>query len=160
MSSFTCRYVGRLGNGSLGRSDPMQELHMNETIGVSEDLDRSFGPCLYLSMKPTEYGMPEDFAKTDAGKEHIRLLRVAFATQKLPVFLNYLQHQLELSGGEFFGGSAPSLADCQILPQMCKFQAGFIDHIPTTVLDGHPAIIEWIAKMKALPQVAEWYAKK
>jgi len=133
---------------------------MNEIIGLSEDLDRAFVPCLYMSMKPVEYGMPEDFAKTDAGKEHIRLMRVRFVEEKLPFFLNHLQTSLAASGGGFFGGSSPSLADCQILPQLCKFQAGFIDHIPTTVLDGHPGIIEWIARMKAIPEVAAWYSKK
>jgi glutathione S-transferase len=133
---------------------------MNEIIGLSEDIDRAFGPSLYLSMKPTEYGMPEDYAKTDAGKEHIRKLRVTFATEKLPVFLTYLQNALAASGGGFFGGASPSLADCQILPQLAKFQAGFIDHIPTDVLDGHAGIIEWLARMKAIPEIAAWYAKK
>ena len=133
---------------------------MNEIIGLSEDLDGAFKPGLYMAMRPTAYGMPEDFAKTDAGKEHIRSLRVTFATQQLPVFLTHLQNALAAGGGDFFGGASPSLADCQLLPQLAKFQAGHIDHIPTSVLDSHPAILEWMAKMRALPAVAEWYAKK
>ena len=28
-----CRYVGRLGNGSLIPSDPIAEMHMNEILG-------------------------------------------------------------------------------------------------------------------------------
>jgi glutathione S-transferase len=155
-----CRYVGRLGTGSLYPSTPLEELRMNEIIGLSEDLDGAFKPSLYMSMRPADFGMPEDYAKTDAGKEHIRSLRVKFAAEKLPVFLTHLQTALAASGGGFFGGEAPSLADCQILPQMAKFQAGFIDHIPTSVLDGHPAIIEWMARMRAIPEVAEWYSKK
>ena len=160
MTFLIDRYVGRLGDGSLYPTDPMEELRMNEILGLSGDFDRAFGPSLYLALKPSAYGLPDDYAQTDEGKEHIRRVRVNFANETLPEFLGYFEKMLAASGGDFFGGAKPSIADCQILPQLTKFQAGYIDHIPTTVLDNHPAITGWIAKMMAIPQIAEWYSKK
>lgn len=113
-----------------------------------------------MAIRPTDLGLPEDYSKTDAGKEAIKSIRTKFANEKLPVFLTQLQDLLASSGGPFFGGASPSIADCQLLPQLSKFRAGFIDHIPTSSLDKHPALIEWIERVKALPQVAEWYTKK
>lgn len=153
------RYIAHLGNGSLLPSDPKAELHMNEILGLSDDFDRAFYPSLMLANRPAEFGLPEDFAKSDAGKEQIRAVREKFAAEKLPVFLTYLQSELAKSGGVFFGGASPNLADCQILPQLAKYQAGFIDHIPTSVIDGHPDLLEWMARMRALPVVAAWYSK-
>ena len=132
---------------------------MNEIIGLSDDFERAYVPGIYMAMRPVEFGMPEDYGKTEEGQEHIRKIRQRFVAEKLPFFLDHFQKILD-STGDFFGGSSPSLADCQILPQLARFQAGFIDHIPTTVLDSHPGILAWMARMRALPQVAAWYADK
>jgi glutathione S-transferase len=157
-SGAMLRYVGRLGNGSLSPQDPAAELNMNEIIGLSEDLDRTFGPCLYLAMKPDMFGLPADHAKTPEGQELVRSMRVKFVSEQLPGYLDHFARYLEASGNQFFGGNQPSIADCAILPQMSKFRAGFIDHVPTSSLDSHPTIIAWIERMHAIPAVAAWYA--
>lgn len=81
------------------------------------------------------------------------MLREKFVNQQLPIFLDHYVAYLKSSGGRFnscmmcfllkiiigifvhlvgpfFGGEKPSIADCAIFPQLTKFKAGFMDHIP------------------------------
>lgn len=55
-------------------------------------------------------------------------------------------------------GSAPTIADLRLLPQLRYFQKGAADFVPTTCLDAYPHVTAWIARMMALPQIKEWYA--
>jgi hypothetical protein len=47
-----------------------------------------------------------------------------------------------------------------ILPQLAKFQAGFIDHIPKDIMDKYPKITAYLERVRAVPAIAAWYAKK
>ena len=98
-SGAMVRYVSRLGDGSLAPSDPIAELEMNEIIGLSEDMDRAFGPSLYFAIRPTAYGMDAEYNKTPEGQEHIRKLRVKFVEEQLPVFMEQYTKILASTGG-------------------------------------------------------------
>mmetsp|Transcript_9533 Transcript_9533/g.14344 ORF Transcript_9533/g.14344 Transcript_9533/m.14344 type:complete len:224 (-) Transcript_9533:85-756(-) len=158
-SGAMLRHIGRLGNSSLYPRDDAKELQIDELIGLAEDFDRAFFPCLMTAMRPVAMGHPEDFAKTPEGQETIRNMRTAFVNDTIPTFLNHYTRYLEASGA-FFCGSEPTIADCYILPQLAKFQAGFIDHIPTDCLDKYPVVLAWMERMRAIPEIAEYYANK
>ena len=34
------------------------------------------------------------------------------------------------------------------------------DHVPVTCLETHPKIVQYIARMMAIPELAAWYAPK
>ena len=153
------RYVGRLGDSKLYPRDAAKELAIDEVIGLAGDFDRAWMPCLYLGMRPATFGYPEDFTKTDEGKELVRSMRVSFVEEKLPQFLTWYAEILRTNGNAFICGSQPTIADCVLLPQLAKFRAGFIDHVPTNCLDSHPDIIQYIDRMMAIPEIAAWYNK-
>lgn len=98
-SGAMVRYVARLGDGSLAPTDPIAELKLNEIIGLSEDMDRAFGPCLYFAIRPTMFGLDAEYNKTPEGQEHIRKLRVKFVEEQLPVFMEQYTRFLASTGG-------------------------------------------------------------
>jgi hypothetical protein len=53
-----------------------------------------------------------------------------------------------------------TIADLHILPQLAKFQAGFIDYIPTDCLNKWPKVIAYMERVRAIPEIAAYYAKK
>jgi glutathione S-transferase len=52
-----------------------------------------------------------------------------------------------------------TIADCVILPQLAKWQAGYVDYIPKDILDSYPVITAYLERIRAVPAVAAWYAK-
>ena len=158
-SDAMLRYVGRLGDSKLYPRDAASELRIDEVVGLAGDLDRAWLPRLMVSLMPTTLGHPEKFGETSEGQEVIRKVRTDFVENDLPKFLTYFTSILESNGNAFFCGPNPTIADCVILPQLARFRAGFIDHVPTTCLDGFPVIIAWIDRMMAIPEVAAWYRK-
>ena len=58
----------------------------------------------------------------------------------------------------FLCGERVTIADCRLLPQLRFFADGKADGVPASCLEAHPAILAWIKRMLALPQVKAWYA--
>ncbi len=100
-SDAMLRMAGRCGD--LIPTDPLEEMRMNEAIGISDDLDRALAPGLYYAIRPTAYGMPEGYNNTDEGKDHIRRCRVDFVTNKLPNFLDFFVAILKSTPGTCIG---------------------------------------------------------
>ena len=149
----------RLVAGDLMPSDPLARLAVDEAIGIAGDFDRDWMPCLYISFDPTKYGYPEEFKGTEKCSELIKTMRENFIKNKLPVWLSHYEKLLTAKGNEFICGTKPTLADCVIIPQLRKFQGGFIDHVPNTSLDAYPAITSYIDRFLAIPAVKEYYGK-
>ena len=53
-----------------------------------------------------------------------------------------------------------TIADCALVPELRKFSAGFIDHVPTDCLNAHPAITAYIEAFLAHPKVKAYYDAK
>eukprot|EP00294_Goniomonas_avonlea_P009346 CAMPEP_0114539588 /NCGR_PEP_ID=MMETSP0114-20121206/316_1 /TAXON_ID=31324 /ORGANISM="Goniomonas sp, Strain m" /LENGTH=229 /DNA_ID=CAMNT_0001723697 /DNA_START=48 /DNA_END=737 /DNA_ORIENTATION=- len=159
-SGAMLRYAGRLGGESLYPvADIEKQLKVESVLGLAGDFDRAFTPCLYVAMRPTMFGYPEDYAKTPEGQATIQKLRAKFVAETLPTLLGYYTRLLKESGGGFFCGDTVTIADCHIFPQLANFQKGHLDHIPTTCLDTYPEIVAWLARMRAIPSIAAYTAK-
>lgn len=155
-SDAMLRYVA----GKLMPTDPMSALEVNHMLGLIADFDRDWLPCLYMGMNPTAYGYPEEYKGSDEQKANIKKLRENFVENKLGQWLAHYEKYLKQNGDKFLCGSEPTIADCAAIPQLRKFSAGFIDHVPTTTLDAYPAIQAYIERFLAIPEVTAHYAEK
>jgi len=152
------RYVGRLGDGSLYPQCKCKMLEVEEAMGLTEDMERAWRPCLYAGMRPQEYGYPEGYNKTEDGQALVKKLRGEFVATTLPKYLTYIEAQLDKHGGTFIAGDRITIADCHLLPTLNKFTKGFIDHVPTDCLNTHPKVVAYMARVMADPKIAAWYA--
>eukprot|EP01062_Namystynia_karyoxenos_P071982 TRINITY_DN6781_c0_g1_i2.p2 TRINITY_DN6781_c0_g1~~TRINITY_DN6781_c0_g1_i2.p2 ORF type:complete len:223 (+),score=83.14 TRINITY_DN6781_c0_g1_i2:81-749(+) len=157
-SSAMVRWAGRLGDGSVYPQEPSQMLRVEEAIGLSDDLARAWGPCLYISMKPEMFGHAG--ISDEAKAAMVKSLREQFLENTLPAYFGWLSKFLEESGGQFFAGPKPTIADCTLLPQLARFISGDLEHIPPTCMDKFPALTAWMERMRALPAIKAWYEKK
>eukprot|EP00343_Euplotes_focardii_P007183 CAMPEP_0205818946 /NCGR_PEP_ID=MMETSP0206-20130828/1060_1 /ASSEMBLY_ACC=CAM_ASM_000279 /TAXON_ID=36767 /ORGANISM="Euplotes focardii, Strain TN1" /LENGTH=265 /DNA_ID=CAMNT_0053111861 /DNA_START=54 /DNA_END=851 /DNA_ORIENTATION=+ len=148
------RFVGSLKPGLVPQK-PTDLLRMEETLGLATDFDTSWDPCLLLSLQHQRFGYPEEWAEK---QETLKRLRTEWVQNTLPKRLEYYEQQL--NGQPFFGGARPNLADCVILPQLRKFQLGFIDHVPVDCLDVSPTMSAYVARMLAVPEIKAWYDKQ
>eukprot|EP00854_Cymbomonas_tetramitiformis_P020050 gene20050-24002_t len=150
------RWCGRtLGDGSLYPQDPESLMQIEEVLGLSDDIARAWSPCLYMAMRPEKFGYPADIAAEEKTTK-VKALRESFLKDELPNFMKYLTGHLEASGA-FFCGSAPTIADLQILPQLRYFTKGVADFVPGDCLSPYPVVTQWIERMMAIPQVKSWY---
>eukprot|EP00668_Euglena_longa_P004962 GGOE01005828.1.p2 GENE.GGOE01005828.1~~GGOE01005828.1.p2 ORF type:complete len:223 (-),score=64.38 GGOE01005828.1:289-957(-) len=155
-SEAMLRYIGKL-HPNLYPAD--KALAIDEAIGLTNDLLRAWTPVIYIVMRPTMFGYPEDYIKTDAGQATQKAMKERFATTDLPQFLGYFSALLD--GHSFLVGDEPTIADCMLVPTLQFLMNNHIpiSHLPSTCLDSHPAIKAYIDRFLALPSVKEFYNK-
>jgi len=156
-SGALLRWIGQMGSGSLypAATDPVLCRKIEEMLGVGDDLQREWSPALYMGMgRHTSYGHPQEWAGKDAC---VKEMREKFVAEGLPKYMAFLSTELEKSGG-FLCGPKPTIADCQLIPQVVYFTKGVADHVPKDCLSKYPVVLAWIARFKALPQLAGHYA--
>ena len=157
-SGAMLRHIGRnYGGGKLYPSEPKAVLETEEVLGLIEDFNRAWTPCLYIGMRPAAFGYPEDFTKTDAGKATMKALRESFLKETLPTYMKHFTAQI--GSRKFLLGDEPTVADCLLFPNLRKFQRGFIDHVPADSLDQYTEIAAYIQRVKDIPAIAKWYSK-
>lgn len=61
--------------------------------------------------------------------------------------------------GPFTGGTEISVVDIKLFIVLGWLKGGVLDHVPTTVLDGHPKLLALHESVKQHPKVAAWYAR-
>jgi len=154
-SGAMLRWVGRMGNGSLYPVDDLETfIKIEEMLNLSDDLQRAWLPSLYLGMgRHEKYGYPKEWKEKD---ETIKRVRTAFIADELPKFMAFLSAQLEETGA-FLAGAKPTIADCLWLPQVKYFASGIADHVPKDCLDKYAAVLAWIERMHAIPELKKWY---
>lgn len=73
-SDAMLRYVATLpGAVKLMPDDAVQQMKVNEVLGVAADLDRAYLPCLYVGMAPEKYGHEANSQTTDEGKARTKV---------------------------------------------------------------------------------------
>ena len=155
-SKCMLRWVGSTCSETLYPADKL--LEVEEAIGVVEDLAGAWTPALYMAMKPTKYGYPDDYAKTEEGLKMITKMRTAFVKEQLPMFLTYFENMMAKHGGKWLvAGDEPTIADCLTVATLRNFTRGHIDGIPTTCLNTHPKIVEYIKSFCALQPIQGRY---
>jgi glutathione S-transferase len=155
-SGAALRYIGgNLGDGSMYPLDDAEMLlKIEEMIGVLDDLQRSWMPALYISMRPASMGYAgiSDEDKTAKAKE----MREAFLANDLPKYMGFLTAALEAGGNQVLCGETLTIADCQCLPQLHYFTRGVADFVPADCLDKYTVVVEYLTRVKAVPAIKEW----
>lgn len=157
-SDAMLRYVARLDSKTLYPTEPLQQLQVEEVLGLVGDFAKAWLPAFYLAMRPEMFGYEKDFHKTEEGKALVQRLREEFVKDKLPQFMEYFTNFI--GKNKFLCGNEVTIADCAFLPAIARFSSGDIDFVAADTLAPYPAIVEYIARVKALPKIAAWYAPK
>lgn len=155
-SGAMLRWAGQLGKGTLyPTNDPDKMLRIEEMIGLGEDLQRAWTPALMIGMgdRHQAFGYPKDWSEKAAVTKS---LREKFVAEELPKYMGFLNTELEKTGA-FLCGGKPTIADCQLLPQVQYFTRGVADHVPKDCINAYPAVLAWIDRMHALPEVKKFY---
>ncbi|GKY97160.1 hypothetical protein MPSEU_000674400 [Mayamaea pseudoterrestris] len=151
------RYVGATCSDTLYPREQLFDIE--EALGVVNDFWTSWSPCLYMGMSPQDFGYPQDFGKTDEGKEKIKQMRTNWLETKLPEHAKHIASMIEKSGGVWMASKdQPTIADCAAFCQLNAFTRGYMDHVPADSLSKYPELTAFLERFKALPEVKEWYA--
>lgn len=130
---------------------------VEEALGLIADFNRAWSPSLYIAMRPENFGYPQGFGSTDAGKECTKGLREKFIENELPKYLKYLADMIDKNGGKFLCGDEPTIADCMAVPQLRGFTRGHIDYVSVDSLNVEPRIVEYIKRFCNLPEISGKY---
>jgi|TARA_B100000482_G_C12563197_1_gene280920 glutathione S-transferase len=132
-------------------------VHIEEVLGVLDDLARAWRPCVAVVSRPQDYGHPADLDA--AAKDALaKTLRENFLANELPKYMAFLSAHIDATG-YFLCGEAPTIADCAALPQLQYFSAGIADHVPSDCLYPYGTITSYVDRMLAIDAVKHYYEK-
>jgi len=157
-SDAMLRYAGKLATERMGvplyPSEDM--LQIEEALGLVGDMSRDFRNPVYLGMNPSAFGYSDDFKGSDEHAAVTKAIREKFMAESFPQLMGYVS--AKLAKAPFIaGGSAPTIADCALVPVLNRFRSGGVDHIPVDCLSAYPDIIDYLDRFMALPEIKTWY---
>lgn len=92
----------------------------------------------------------------DAQKE----ARTALVNGSMPVYLAWLQSQLQDHGGQYFADNRLTVADLKVFVDVRTLNFGRLDHVPTDLVEKvAPALNAHMQRVAQTPAVAQYYAK-
>ncbi len=139
-SDAITRYAGKLAG--LYPTDPYQALLCDEVLDAVEDANVKMGPT---------FGMTGDALKQ---------ARTALVEGALPLYLRWLQTQLESHGGEYFADKRLTVADLKVFTYVRGLNSGRLDHVPTDLVEKvAPKLNAHMQRIAQTPAVAQYYAK-
>ena len=125
-SNAILRYVGRR-SGLYPTNDDLRTLKVDEALDLGEDLYHLLSPSM-----------------VENDPERRMTMRKALAEETLPRWAGYIERLLVTNGGTgFVAGDALTVADLKLYWIVDKITNGSLDGIPTSILDGFPAIVAW-----------------
>ncbi|ETL31147.1 hypothetical protein F441_16354 [Phytophthora nicotianae CJ01A1] len=134
------RFAGRMG-GLYPVSAPYLALKIDELLHAMGELEEKMGPA---------------FSESDADKK--KAMREELATVTIPRYAGLFEARLEkMKQIPVFQSQDVFIHEVAIYAWVKSLRAGYIDHIPTTVLDGYKLINETHEKIANHPKVKEWY---
>jgi glutathione S-transferase len=134
------RYAGKLAD--LYPTDPLQALFCDEVMYVVEEASVRLGPTFRMT-----------------GDEQ-KAARLALVNGPMPVYLAWLQAQLQAHGGEFFADNRLTMADLKVFVDVRGLNSGRLDHVPTDLVERvAPALNAHMARIANLPGVQAYYAQ-
>jgi len=150
------RFAASSGQGMYNPvSEPLKMLKINEVMGLMDDFNTAWAPCLYLNMgRHEKFGHPKEWP---AKAETVKTLRENFMKDRFPFFMKHMTEFLKASGGPFFFGEKPCIADLECVTRLRSFSAGYIDHVDKECLNDFPELKAHLEKFLAIPAVSEWY---
>jgi glutathione S-transferase len=139
-SDAILRYAGKLAG--LYPTDPLQALLCDEVAYVVEEASVRIGPTFRMS-----------------GEEQ-KAARLALVNGSMPVYLAWLQAQLEAHGGEFFADNRLTVADLKVFVDVRGLNSGRLDHVPTDLVERvAPALNAHMQRVASTPGVQAYYAR-
>ena len=139
-SDAILRYAGKLAG--LYPTDPLQALLCDEVAYVVEEASVRIGPTFRMS------GVEQKAA------------RLALVNGSMPVYLAWLQAQLEAHGGEFFADNRLTVADLKVFVDVRGLNSGRLDHVPTDLVERvAPALNAHMQRVASTPGVQAYYAQ-
>lgn len=134
------RYAGQLSG--LYPADPLQALLCDEVSYVVEEATVRLGPT---------FRMTGEAQKT---------ARLALVNDSMPVYLAWLQAQLQAQGGQFFADGRLTVADLKVFVDVRGLNSGRLDHVPTDLVARvAPALNAHAERVAAHPGVQAYYAQ-
>jgi glutathione S-transferase len=139
-SDSILRYVGKLAG--LYPSDPFQALLCDEVMFVVEEASMKLGPTFRMT-----------------GEEQ-KAARLALVNGSIPVYLQWLQHQLLAHGGEYFSDNRLTIADLKVFIDVRGLNSGRMDHVPTDLVEQiAPALNAHMRRIAESEAVSRYYAQ-
>ncbi len=134
------RYAGKLAG--LYPADAYQALLCDEVAYVVEEAGVTMGPT---------FGMTGDEQKA---------ARLALVNSSIPVYLKWLQNQLQAHGGQYFADNRLTVADLKVFVDVRALNSGRWDHIPKDLVETvAPALNAHMNRIAQTPAVAAYYAR-
>ncbi|CAM9733614.1 unnamed protein product [Chrysoparadoxa australica] len=142
-SAAILRYAGKLAG--LYPEDPLEALKVDEIMDTLEDSGAGLRGTMRLK-----------------DEEEKKAKRLQFVKEDMPVWFGRLTTLCEKygCGSGYAVGSSLTIADLAVYATVHHYTSGFIDYIPTDVVDAYPYIKGIYDKVLANPKVAEYYAAK
>ncbi|KAJ1492635.1 hypothetical protein T484DRAFT_1930799 [Baffinella frigidus] len=143
------RWAGRL-SGHMPQ-DPMEQLKVEEIMGLVEDMAKEISPSLYITRKPEDFGhfgvAPEKLTEFQL-KLRANIAAPGSAFHKVAA---NLEKKLEGSTSGWFCGDKPTCADIEMFVRMHWLKKGVLDGIPTDIWSTYPNLEKMFAQMAAIP---------
>lgn len=134
------RYAARLAG--LYPADPLQALLCDEVGYVVEEASVKLGPTYRMT-----------------GEEQ-KAARLALVNGSMPVYLRWLQSQLQAHGGEYFADNRLTIADLKVFVDVRSLNSGRLDHVPADLVQQvAPLLNAHMQRVAQTPAVAQYYAK-
>jgi glutathione S-transferase len=155
-SGAMLRWVGSTYSSTL--YPPSSLYDIEEALGLLHDMQDSWGPNLYIAMRPQTYGYPEGYSQTQEGKNLVKSMRESWVANELPKWIQYLEKMMDSHGGKWLASADdPTIADCVAVPLLRNFSRGFIDYVPADTLKPYPKICDYIQRFCALEPIQGRY---
>ena len=139
-SDAITRYVGKLAG--LYPLDAYQALLCDEVLDAVEDVNVKLG---------TTFGLTG---------EALKEARTALVNGALPLYLGWLQAQLQAHGGDYFADNRLTIADLKVFTLVRGLNAGRLDHVPTDLVEKvAPLLSANTQRIAQTPAIAQYYAK-
>lgn len=137
-SDAITRYAGKLAG--LYPADPYQALLCDEILQATEDFNVKLG---------TSFGLTGDTLKQ---------ARQALIDGPIPLYLRWLQAQLQAHGGLYFADKRLTIADLKVFVLVRGLNSGRLDHIPKDLVASvAPMLNEHMDRVAATPAIAHYY---
>lgn len=139
-SDAMLRYAGKLAG--LYPTDAYQALLCDEVAYVVEEAGVKLGPTFRMT-----------------GDEQ-KAARLALVNSSMPVYLAWLQSQLQAHGGQYFADNRLTVADLKVFVDVRGLNSGRLDHVPSDLVEKvAPALNAHMQRIAQTPAVAQYYAK-
>jgi glutathione S-transferase len=141
-SKAILRYAGRVSN--LLPSAPLSLLKVDESIDLTEDIFSTFIPTVRMS-DPTE----RINARKELSLPNSKLKKVCAKTEK------YISNFGE---NKYICGDQITVGDIALWSNLCLLSSGWLDGLPTDVLDEFPVITKYRKLVGTHPKIKSFYA--